>query len=58
MISILAALVDLGELARIEPGIGAAAFAAVVVMTMIASHAFDPRLMWDSEKGEDHGGRS
>jgi paraquat-inducible protein A len=27
---------------------GATAFLLVVVITMFASHAFDPRLMWDA----------
>jgi paraquat-inducible protein A len=27
---------------------GAPAFLLVVVVTMLASHAFDPRLMWDA----------
>ncbi len=53
MISILVALVQLGELATIEPGIGAVSFAAVVVITMIAAMTFDPRLMWDAA-GENH----
>jgi paraquat-inducible protein A len=48
MLSILVALVRLGSIASIEPGAGALAFAAVVVITMIAATAFDPRLMWDS----------
>jgi paraquat-inducible protein A len=48
MLSILVALVRLGSIASIEPGAGALAFAAVVVITMIAAMAFDPRLMWDS----------
>ncbi|MCW5700179.1 MAG: paraquat-inducible protein A [Rhodospirillales bacterium] len=54
MISILIALVRLGSIATIEPGIGAISFAAVVVTTMIASMTFDPRLMWDAagENGE------
>ncbi len=50
MISILVALVSLGTIATIEPGPGAICFAAVVVITMIASMSFDPRLMWDVEK--------
>ena len=53
MISILIALVKLGNLATIEPGIGATSFAGVVVITMIASHAFDPRLIWDQLE-QDH----
>jgi len=48
MLSILVALVNLGALATIEPGLGATCFAAVVVLTMFAAEAFDPRLMWDA----------
>jgi paraquat-inducible protein A len=48
MIGILAALVALGNLATIEPGPGAIAFCAVVIVTILASMAFDPRLMWDA----------
>jgi paraquat-inducible protein A len=48
MIGILSALVALGNLATIEPGPGALAFCAVVVITIIASMSFDPRLMWDA----------
>jgi len=56
MISILVALVNLGSIATIEPGIGATAFAAVVVLTMFASIAFDPRLIWDgATKEHDRG---
>jgi paraquat-inducible protein A len=55
MIAILVGLVSLGELATIEPGTGAVAFAAVVVLTMLASHAFDPRLMWDARETRDDG---
>ena len=48
MISILVALVKLGSIATIEPGAGAMAFAAVVVVTMLAAMSFDPRLIWDA----------
>ncbi|MFQ5974525.1 MAG: PqiA/YebS family transporter subunit [Alphaproteobacteria bacterium] len=54
MISILIALVKLGSIATIEPGVGATSFAGVVVITMIASMTFDPRLMWDRMEAE-HG---
>jgi paraquat-inducible protein A len=47
MISILVALVQFGALTRVRPEAGALAFAAVVVVTMIASRCFDPRVMWD-----------
>jgi paraquat-inducible protein A len=53
MISILVALVNLGTLATIEPGAGAICFAAVVIITMFASMAFDPRLIWDAEESGD-----
>jgi paraquat-inducible protein A len=48
MLSILAGLVQLGSIATIKPGVGAVSFAAVVVITMFAAAAFDPRLMWDA----------
>jgi paraquat-inducible protein A len=47
MIGILSALVALGNLATIAPGPGAIAFCAVVIITILAAMAFDPRLMWD-----------
>jgi paraquat-inducible protein A len=50
MISILVALVDLGRLATIEAGAGALCFAAVVILTMLASASFDPRLIWDARE--------
>jgi paraquat-inducible protein A len=31
---------------------GAPAFLLVVVVTMLASHAFDPRLIWDAASAE------
>jgi len=48
MLSILAGLVRLGSIATIEPGVGAISFAAVIITTMFAASAFDPRLMWDA----------
>ena len=55
MLTILVALVRLGFVATVLPGIGAIAFAAVVVLTMFAAASFDPRLMWDAaaEAGHD-----
>ena len=55
MLTILVALVRLGFIATVLPGIGAIAFAAVVVLTMFAAASFDPRLMWDraAEAGHD-----
>jgi paraquat-inducible protein A len=47
---VLIALVNMGAIAtvRVEPA--ALFFAAVVVFTMFAAMAFDPRLIWDTEK--------
>jgi paraquat-inducible protein A len=50
MESILVALVQFGQLASVYPGPGAIAFAAVVILTMLAAQSFDPRLMWDAAR--------
>jgi len=47
VVTILVALVHLGNLATIEAEMGAVFFAAVVVLTMFAAMSFDPRLIWD-----------
>jgi paraquat-inducible protein A len=47
VVTIMVALVHLGALVQIEAGPGALFFAAVVVVTMLAAEAFDPRLIWD-----------
>ncbi|MGH6899376.1 MAG: paraquat-inducible protein A [Geminicoccaceae bacterium] len=57
MISILVALVNLGAIATIEPGVGAICFAAVVIVTMFASMSFDPRLLWDAKESGDAQGK-
>ncbi len=48
VISILTALVHFGYLAQVYPQPGVLAFASVVILTMLAAMAFDPRLMWDA----------
>lgn len=48
MESILVALVHFGALVTIEPGVGAVAFAGVVILTIFAAESFDPRMMWDA----------
>jgi len=47
VVTILVALVRLGNLATIEAELGAVFFGAVVVLTMLAAESFDPRLIWD-----------
>ena len=54
VVALMAALVQVGALATIEPGGGALAFAAVVILTMLAAMNFDARLIWD-QYGEQHG---
>lgn len=46
LLSVLVALVKLGELATVLPGPGLLAFTAMVVLTILASSSFDPRLIW------------
>ncbi|GHB10146.1 paraquat-inducible protein A [Salinicola rhizosphaerae] len=48
VVSILVALVHAGSLLSITPGPAALAFAAVVVITMLAANSFDARLIWDA----------
>jgi paraquat-inducible protein A len=50
VVAVLAALVQMGNLASILPGPGAGAFAGVVVLSMLAASAFDPRLIWDHQE--------
>jgi paraquat-inducible protein A len=52
MESLLGALVTFGAVITIQPGMGALAFCAVVVLTMFAAETFDPRLMWDAAASE------
>jgi paraquat-inducible protein A len=54
MESLLGALVQFGALVTIAPGIGAVAFCAVVLLTIVAAEAFDPRLMWDAAGHNAH----
>jgi paraquat-inducible protein A len=46
LVAVLVALVKLEKLATVLPGPGLAAFAAVVVFTLLASASFDSRLIW------------
>lgn len=47
LLAILVALVKLGDLARVIPGPGLIAFTGVVVLTILASQRFDPKLIWN-----------
>lgn len=47
LLAVLVALVKLGSWATVIPGPGLVAFTAVVVLTMLASALFDPKLIWE-----------
>jgi len=47
VVSLMIALVSLGQVATIEPGPGATCFGLVVMLTLIAAESFDPRSIWD-----------
>jgi paraquat-inducible protein A len=48
LLAVLVSLVRLGQLATVTPGPGLAAFAGVVVLTILASTLFDPKMIWES----------
>ena len=50
LLAILVALVKLGDIARVSPRPGIAYFAAVVVLTMLATASFDPALIWSKRE--------
>ena len=45
--AVLVALVQFKAFGSVVPGPGAVFFGAVVILTMLASQSFDPRLTWD-----------
>ncbi len=47
VVALLAAVVQLGRFASVEPGPAVVPFAGVVLLTMLASASFDPRVIWD-----------
>ena len=53
MVSILVAMVRFNSMASITANGGMVCFAAVVVLTIFAVHAFDPRVMWDGVGDND-----
>ena len=46
LLAALVGLVQLGQIATVLPGPGLLAFAAVVVLTMLATASFDPKMIW------------
>jgi paraquat-inducible protein A len=58
VITMLVALVQFQALAVIRAGPAAIAFGAVVVLTMFAAMAFDPRLIWDGVEHDRVGNKA
>ncbi len=58
VVAILVALVQMQLLGTVTPQNGALAFGAVVVLTMLATMSFDPRLIWDSAQREKRHARA
>ena len=48
VVTIMVALVQMGNLASIEAGAAAIFFCSVVILTMLAAKTFDPHLIWDN----------
>jgi paraquat-inducible protein A len=53
VVVLLVAMVRFGPLASVQPLPGLLAFGAVVVLTMLASEAFDPRLIWNPRPDDE-----
>ncbi len=53
VVAVMVGLVKLGQTASVEPGMGATAFGAAVILTMLSSMSFDPRLIWDAAAPDD-----
>ena len=59
LVAFLAGAVQLGRFASVEPREGIVAFALAVVFTMLATHSFDPHLLWsESPANPQHGNKS
>jgi paraquat-inducible protein A len=53
VIALLVTLVQFGNTASVTPNLGTLSFAAVVILTMFATHTFDQRLIWDAMENTD-----
>lgn len=53
LLAICVSMVEVGEIATIHPGRGVFSFAAVVMLTLLATLSFDSRLLWDSQEEKE-----
>lgn len=54
LLSVMISMVELGEVATVHPAAGVFSFAAVVVLTLLATLSFDPRLIWDNANEQNY----
>ncbi len=54
LLAVMVGVIRFGSFATVVPGPGILAFSAVVVLTMLASASFDPRLIWEEQNSESH----
>ncbi len=52
LVGVLVAFVKLGDLVKIHAGMGLIAFAVLVLLSLLASLAFNPKMMWEEEMEE------
>jgi paraquat-inducible protein A len=50
VVGLVASLVQFGALGGFEPGPGIFFYSLSVILTMLAAHSLDPRLIWDSDR--------
>jgi len=48
VVVILVALIQMGDVMSVYPGLGTIAFGGLVIVTILAAMSFDPRLIWDN----------
>lgn len=49
LVAVVVAAVKLGDLVEVTPGPGVVAFGFVVILSLLASAAFDPHAIWETE---------
>jgi len=54
LLAICVSMIEMGQVASVHPGRGVFSFAMAVVLTLLATLSFDPRLIWDSPTEKEH----
>jgi paraquat-inducible protein A len=52
VVAVLVALIQLTGILEVVPGSGALFFSAMVIASMMAAHAFDPKQLWDIDQSD------